>query len=744
MSEGDWKSRAVDPSQGTGDWKSRAIDPTAPVSNSSNQVDPAAQTAGLGNFLSFGYAPELQARAEQLYPGPNDQLDQALRSQGFKIKQPGNSFEDLRAENISHEQKLKEQSPYSYYSGMGAGALLTAPLYGAGFKALGIGSEIAPAAQGAGLMERAGVVGSKIAQGAKQGAVMGLVQNPNTEIGQEGFNPAQRVENVATSGLIGGGVPMVGSAIKGAFTVGKGVGSWVGNKTLSLAGGVKPATINEYLNYSDRINSAPGIEKLKEISDDFVGKLSQDFQDKKLGLDKAQEAYKALHSDLKDAYRTEGLDAREALSSANQTLKEAYQSKIQNTAQDIADSIKNLRSDVSSGSAESFDILSKTGKDIPVAPIKQKITLLMNDLKIAGASAVGEDARAGTAALQEIRHTLDNFPKNLPLEDAKKLLQQLQQSTQYGQGPGTFSQSKDKALKEVNAYLRGKLETTSPEYAEKMKEVAANTGLLNRVSEFQDRSSGAGLLPRLENPNQIDRMQAIKELGSRNKVDYLSAVNPRNLPEQQIVTQAENKLSNLRPDRVSQAIESNLSQSPQQSNLSQAQLQADQSEKSLAPFKSLAPNAAGQTQAQEKLQTMAKGKNIELEGMFHELGKLSNTDFVQAMKDQSILDAFKKGATQGSRRTALGGIVGWFFGGAGGAAIGGQAGFAVDQYGPTMTKHILDGIIKVGKNPTIKTIGDLDLPDSIKHEFVMALGSRIAADKAPMKFNNSQMKRGNP
>jgi hypothetical protein len=48
--------------------------------------------------------------------------------------------------------------------------------------------------------------------------------------------------------------------------------------------------------------------------------------------------------------------------------------------------------------------------------------------------------------------------------------------------------------------------------------------------------------------------------------------------------------------------------------------------------------------------------------MFQRLGKMTDTDFIQAMHDRRILDTFEKGATNGSRNTLMGGVIGFLFG----------------------------------------------------------------------------------
>jgi hypothetical protein len=151
----------------------------------------------------------------------------------------------------------------------------------------------------------------------------------------------------------------------------------------------------------------------------------------------------------------------------------------------------------------------------------------------------------------------------------------------------------------------------------------------------------------------------------------------------------------------------------------------------------LAPNGADQTAAQQKLNQLASGKNIELTDMFQRLGKLTDTDFVQAMHDRKVQDAFQKGAYNGSRNAVrfggVGGAVGYFLGGlsgaAGGMAGGKVLGGIVDQYGPAITKRILDGAIQVSRSPTAQTIMSLSIPDAAKKTMLLGLQNSLMRGK---------------
>jgi hypothetical protein len=286
---------------------------------------------------------------------------------------------------------------------------------------------------------------------------------------------------------------------------------------------------------------------------------------------------------------------------------------------------------------------------------------------------------------------------------------------------GAFDQAKNAAFKDVRSALDQSVKAKVAEYAKAMEPVASDTDLLNRVQGFGDRQSGVGLLQRINAPNQLENRAALDQLGQRYGTDFVSGAQAENLPQYSTLQKAQAAQDALRPDLVANKIDQTLANSRQKAVLDQAQADYDAAQEKLAPFKPLAPNAAGQTTAQQKLEQLGKGNNIELTDMFQKLGQLSNTDFVQAMKDQNTLAAFRKGATNGSRNTMLGALVGWAFGGMPGAAIGGEAGHVVDQWGPAITKRVLDGAVKVANNPTVSTISQLSLPEPVKRNMVVGL-----------------------
>lgn len=690
----------------------------------SDNFDPKAAIQGFGQFATSGYLPELTGLAGKFIPDPNAGVDAQLRAKGTNIQQQpfqGTTTDESRA----LQQKLAHDSPYSYYGGGIGGAIASAPAYGAALKGIGIAKEVPAAAQvasDASFLTKAGAyasnLGSRMAQAGKEGLALGFASNPNSNPGDDGFNLGKRVVNAGTTGAVSAAIPPAVDAIKGAWEGGKAATKWAGTKFLSSLGGVKPDVIREYTQFSDRINKAPSVEALKGISDEFTGKLSADVDAKKISAEQAQDAYKAFQSDLKEAYRSSSYDARDAVTSAKQTLKDAHNTRIQQLSGDIYHTVNQLKSDVQAGSAQALKTLDNSSAMIDLAPTYSKIDGTIERLQKAGT----DEALGVADKLQAYKDRLiAKHGTNIPAVDAKRLLQGLDQTTTYSPMAGSFDQTKNAAFKGIRGSLDETVKGSVDQYKQQMSKVATDTDLLSRVSDFGDRQTGAGILGGIHSPRRMDHRAALQELGQKYGADFVGAAHPESLPEHELLNKAIGAKESLRPDRISEKMEQTLAGSRQKVQLDASQSALTQAQDNLAPFKSLSPNSAGQTQVQQKLMQLGQGKNIELEGMFEKLGKLTDTDFVQAMKDQNTLAAFQKGATNGSRNTLIGSLIGFLFGGLPGAAGGAAAGRVVDQWGPAITKKVLDGAIYVSKSPSIKTISELSLPEPIKRNMIIGL-----------------------
>lgn len=698
-----------------------------------------AAAEGAADMFSMGYYPEIEAA------GTRAAL-QVFDPKTFDLVKDTPEFSSAGLKQNTQERMDKdlEQHPVAYRVGEAGGLIGQVPLIGAATEAAGLNY----LSKGAPLVQRMG-------QSAAQSAPLGFLRNPNENSNQEGFNLPGRMENTAYAAGIGAVLPAVGDATKaipGAIASGV---KKAAKGAFNLTFGLKPEYVNEYAKRSGEINAGPGIEDLKTIADTYIGKLSDAVQKSQLTVEDAKQASKEAIQSLKDEYRTRGLDAREALKTATVTLKEAHKKAIENTARELSDAVAELQSQINKGSAESYDILDKEKIKVNLVPLKKKMTDLINEIKIGGVAPVGDDATAAVKQLQQIRTTMDQFGKTMTGSEAKQMLQQLQRSTDYSKGAGEYSAEADIKLKEFNRSLRERLvnpETGgSQEFKKKMADVSRDAGLLGEVSEFGDPSRGAGLLGNIDAPYNAQRKAAVGKLGERlapaqgglfqQDPNFLNRVKPQNLPEYAPFEKAQTDVANARSDKMIKGYRSESEKLPEKAVLDQKVKELSQAQEKLAPFKSISPNAAGQSNVQAALETLAKGKNIENKAMFKQLSTETGIDFEQAMKDKAIRDGFNKMVVNGARRVAAGGILGFMAGGKFGAGVGVATGFTSDIWGPKVGKIILDSIIKFTESPTNAKINEivskLAIPQEAKSMLSQAFRNYVVTHK-PIQSGSQQ------
>lgn len=172
-----------------------------------------AEQAGLeaiGNAISMGYLPQLQAAAEKfIMPDPNAEVDAKLKEQGFIIENDP-SYVQLRDENLRRQQAQREQYPNEVMGGNLIGMGVTAPIGAGAAKAVGLGKNLSTAAR----FKDAAIAGAGYGASYNPGDTEGTVDPLQLE--ERGVNAAKG----AAMGLVaqGGGeaIAKTGEAIKNA------------------------------------------------------------------------------------------------------------------------------------------------------------------------------------------------------------------------------------------------------------------------------------------------------------------------------------------------------------------------------------------------------------------------------------------------------------------------------------------------------------------------------------------------
>ena len=162
----------------------------------SSGFDPATALRGLGEAGTLGHLSNAQSATEPLMfkalnviTGKNVETDDVFDKEAY-IKR--------RDERVSELEKMKDENPGSYYTGLGAGSLLTSAVPG-----LSVGKGL----KGLSAMKAA----------AKIGAIQGLLANPGEEKGEITIKPVERgiggVVGGLTSGLLQGAGELAGAGL---------------------------------------------------------------------------------------------------------------------------------------------------------------------------------------------------------------------------------------------------------------------------------------------------------------------------------------------------------------------------------------------------------------------------------------------------------------------------------------------------------------------------------------------------
>lgn len=318
-------------------------------------------------------------------------------------------------------------------------------------------------------------------------------------------------------------------------------------------------------------------------------------------------------------------------------------------------------------------------------------------------------------------------------QKAKDIIQGLDPLSKYNLTAGTFDQGLSKAYKQIRRELDQALKDQSPRYREAMRPVAENASLLeNASSAFGSPEIAVGKLGRLNTPrgefdratlNQLEQATGKQGLITKEADLYAQAQKvlkdpqaiakiEQSLPEYQTLRQAMADVAKRNPKWTRVQIEQATAR--QRKDLAEATSRRIFSEEKLAPFKALS-----QSSTENKINALMRNesKGINNREVFERLGKESGNDFLQMADDLAVKNSFEKGATNGSRNTVMGAVIGFAVGGVYGAGAGATIGHTVmDKYGPMVGKKILDGIIKIRKNPSIQTIRGLEVPEGVKQE----------------------------
>lgn len=616
---------------------------------------------------------------------------------------------------------------------------------------------LAPAAAGAG----------KIAKGAATGAATALafeaprqVIEGSTDFIRKGDADVPELGSVGKVGaVVGGMIPAVGMGVRAAApAVAK-----VGKKLMTTFLGPSEEHINFYMENPQAVNGAKSITELKDKVDDIVEGLRGNVQKGEISVAEARAQLRDVEQSIAQHRANSNLEfsvtstqikqqfraAKKALGEAMEKETNALKSVKAPTemADEAVQATRDLKDKVVRGSQDATELL-QGGETVDVLSPYRSLKAAKERLSIAGQGPITPQAQAAAGEIDKLLATFARLPNKLSAKEAKTLIQQIDKSERALYSSGEFTDDVSQAYKQLRGAIDEQLKTQNPKYAEAMKGVASNRGLMDEAAGFQDKGGALSRLNRVASPTAAPERDALIKLGDVTGRDFKGPIEKyqkaqgllkdpnamqkleQGLPEYSAAQEAERAAQMLEgPEAKNEFLNRTLKSSGLLDRQEKAAglLGKEQqgllgAEGKLEPFKNITPRNSQSTLERLGAATDSPEGQIQLKRQLADLSKLSDVDFEQAVKALRTKGAFQKGAANGSRNVnlfgAIGAAIGAKVGGFQGATVGGAAGAgvggAVDKYGPAMAKKMLDAVLKIQGSPTLAKIKALDASPEVK------------------------------
>ena len=522
------------------------------------------------------------------------------------------------------------------------------------------------------LSKAAGGIAAKIAGTATEGAI---VTTPYA-ITEAALGDPEAAANTMLAGV------GFGALFGGAQGLGKeflGLGKKVTNETARLVGetdltakklarraatvvtGVDEDDILYYMKNSDKVNSAPAFENLK----DDIDRVYKELDDKATFT---REALRDTDIKLESAYKNIQRDM--AQTRAPQEL-----------ADELVASLDNQKAVLGQMSAEADDILADSSGFLP----KKKIIRMIDKVQESVVPfEIGEKATQTATKLNTLKRNIDDqFPSNLEMTEVREIIRQVRDDINYNQLAGEFNDRANKARKAFTKSVSDAVKKQVPEYAEQMALMERRASVLEKMSKtFGERQRAATALTGMLKPGQEVRRELLDEFSAVTGEDFSKRFGELVKVKDQL--NAIKKGDDLRPQLLP-----NLFREKQE-----LEIAARNAKETLDSLRKISP-----VSSEKAIRRMGwKNPDIETRRAFERLSELSGTDYLDLIKDRNILDAFDKASTQGARKVnaaaiifgGLGGAAGLGVGGPLGAIAGAAAGSTLDVYGGQLLKSLMD------------------------------------------------------
>jgi len=568
----------------------------------------------------------------------------AIRERDIGELAPEKVKEEYSAD-VARRKGLQTELPMYDVAGEIGGSVLpvgpAAKLAGMGAKALGGAARVVlPAAKAVKPLVNIAASGAQAAGAtlAEEGVKQAVKR-------ATGFQTAEEAPSVmGQAGASAAFGAKLGAGIEGASLLAQG-GKKMALGALSALGGVSPEMMKKYLDFA----RAGGEEISPELA---KGKLDD-------ALESIRQKQGGLAQDYSDA---------------------------------VVGSVKRLKDRVNQGSEEAWQILDKTqGKvSVPRDMLLGEVQSVMKDVAGPG-GIIGPTTKATMAQLQMLSDDLKGLPDHLDLKTSRDVLRKIRDGIDFNQRAGEYGSVGTNAFKRVQGVLDGMIKERSPEYAQKMAEVAEDTRLLGQASDmFGDSGDVYKKLQSLEQGKDPVQMQALQALGAKTGVDL---------------------------------------QKPLQE---------------LQQLRTIAALRPGQTQG--FLKSLVNDRSIENKKKLAMISQMADQDFSKMVDNLALSTAFDKEFRAGSQHvnfwTVLGGLTaGGLIDNSGfGMGSGAVLGVLTTKFGPRATKELLKQVAAMQGMPTVQKIERLQVPEEMQRYLKMSLVRSIDTfkDYAPVQIPESQ------
>ncbi len=336
---------------------------------------------------------------------------------------------------------------------------------------------------------------------------------------------------------------------------------------------------------------------------------------------------------------------------------------------------------------------------------------------------------------------------------AKKIIQSLDKDIEDAYNNNQFSSAFDGAAAQTRRAIDSQLKKYVPGYEDAMAFVAKDAETLGKANKvFKDKDAIRRELGQVTKSTKGERLKLLEDLGNSTGYAFKDRVggakraeetisNPEALSGIKSLLPAQNKVksleSGLKSISTGRARDNFINRETKalSSKAEEAQKAYEALNNDLSKVSQLA-SQNGSRRSIETFLSSSKDNNLEL---FKRLSELSGEDFVGTLQNIATREAFNKSAQIGSRNvnlftalaTGAGLATGGLSGGAVGIPVGAAVGAAVDKFGPKMTQKLLDAVVKIGKNPSVQKINNLNLNPEMKDYLLRQLN--VATRQAALK-----------